>query len=624
MEMSAVSDPQVALGVDTLQHDTSHASTVESFFLQGTGNSSSELEDKVVSSERATFGKRNKTSKYAIQSVKNAYSVQNTLEVCKQLQSHTNLSGDNVQGGGAIDNTFSVVDTLLGDAVVCGYMELFAQRTFCSENLAFVMAVEMYKAVWTHMEAAATKRIAVAAEEAKLLQKATTGIVAASSDPSSSSTEDVYSTGTNNSTDPSTIESRGSTLSMKSMSTADSSNKSPHTTSSNNLSEEFKRIPIEALGARLSKRICEDAAKIWFMFIDDNGENQISVDHKSLVRLTASVWGPTPPKNVTTNSSAPDLRKIHTIATTDETVKPQRRSSINTLIKLGSSALLLGVAEEDASGKPLENSTNSNEMWTPSPNAFSAGVRLAKKSLEQHVVPGFLNSYEYEIYQKRCNEVSEMLNSNVVTSISMSNNLRFTGMGGVVWPIIPTTSLLDEKDKMRSLQDGSIVYTLDLVLSDRYLFESFLSFLRSRYCPETLLCYRSLQLFRLTYSDWSMAHQGSGSSPSVSEDSPIEQLSWTVAVFFLSHGMPLEVPVKLSATYTRHLSYKLASPAINMFAKVERACYNVIKRDLFPEFSASERGTAGALTERLKGVSKFHQKEKRSLDGNSKSSCFIQ
>ena len=89
--------------------------------------------------------------------------------------------------------------------------------------------------------------------------------------------------------------------------------------------------------------------------------------------------------------------------------------------------------------------------------------------------------------------------------------------------------------------------------------------------------------------------------------------------------MPLEVPVKLSNTYTRHLSYKMASPAINMFAKVERACYEVIRRDLFPEFSASKHGSTSTLNAYMKDMINLHKKEKKGLKKNAaeSSSCVV-
>ena len=611
----------LVLGVDQVQTDTSHASTVESFFLQGAGNHS-ELDPLVAEPELENVKKQ--SSKYAIKSVKQAYSVKSTLDICKKLQAHVQSRGENMQDGGN-EKRFSIVDMLLGDAVVCGYMELFAQRTFCSENLAFIMANEMYKAVWNHMDAAAKKKLKAAEKQEK-------------QDTTKSTTKTEFTT--SQQIPSSNVLPRGSTLSQRSMMTSGSSkspktNQSSNYNSSHNLSTEFKKIPIEELGARLAQKIRADASKIWFKFIDDNGDNQISVDHKSLVHLTARVWGSTPPSNVTSNSSAPDLRQINTLALDEAANEIKRRSSIADLMNLSSPSPNMAEEEEEEEKKKknqqkTETTTtdtiNDTEeaAWLPGPNAFKSGVKLAKKSLENHVVPGFLKSMEFKIYQKRCREVTELLETNTgIGGSSIGEGFRFTGMGGAVWPIVPTTSVLDDVNHVKELEQGSIVYTLDLVLSDRYLFSKFLEYLKSRYCPETLLCYRSLQVFRLTFSDWAMAHQGKGGSPSVDEDSPIEQLSWTVAVFFLSHGMRLEVPVKLSATYTRHLSYKLASPAINMFAKVERACYKVIRKDLFPEFIAHVGVTS--LNEHLKSVSKLHSKERKSQkNGSNGKSCTVQ
>ena len=66
----------LVLGVDQVQTDTSHASTVESFFLQGAGNHS-ELDPLVAQPELENVKKQ--SSKYAIKSVKQAYSVKSTL-----------------------------------------------------------------------------------------------------------------------------------------------------------------------------------------------------------------------------------------------------------------------------------------------------------------------------------------------------------------------------------------------------------------------------------------------------------------------------------------------------------------------------------------------------------------
>ena len=417
-----------------------------------------------------------------------------------------------------------------------------------------------------------------------------------------------------------------------------------------NLSSEFDKIPINQLGPHLVKRICNDAGKIWSLFIDDEGENQISVDHKSLVKLIANVWGPNPPSHVTLKSSRPDLSQIKSIGTNQDTYRLARKSSIAALYNISVYKPLNDVTEEGKEGKVVqhaseftaflgkntENETtedsagdaedeeqgeNSPRKWIPGPQAFEAGIKWAKRSLEHHVVPGFLQSPEWRVYQKRCQEMNDLIKS----SMALSNYpLSFQGTNGNTFPLAPTTTMLDNEKTVKSILNKTIVYNLESVLADRYLFETFLQYLKSRYCPETLLCYRSLQLFRLTYRDWSIAHKGKSGSPNENEDSPIEQLSWTVAVFFLSKGMPLEVPVKLSNTYTRHLSYKMASPAINMFAKVERACYEVIRRDLFPEFSASKHGSTSTLNAYMKDMINLHKKEKKGLKKKAESSgCVV-
>ena len=124
------------------------------------------------------------------------------------------------------------------------------------------------------------------------------------------------------------------------------------------------------------------------------------------------------------------------------------------------------------------------------------------------------------------------------------------------------------------------------------------------------------------FRDWAVEHGGQVSSPDEFNDSPIERLSWTVAIFFLSPGVSLEVPVKLSASYVRHLSYKMANPTINLFSKVERACYGILKRDLYVEFAASEEGRRPVLISYMQSMAKLHKKESRK--GGSKSACAMQ
>ena len=47
---------------------------------------------------------------------------------------------------------------------------------------------------------------------------------------------------------------------------------------------------------------------------------------------------------------------------------------------------------------------------------------------------GFLRSVEYQVYQKRCSEISFMLENGINSALSLGNG-RFTGMGGQIWPM---------------------------------------------------------------------------------------------------------------------------------------------------------------------------------------------
>jgi hypothetical protein len=638
--------PKVVLGTDRtlspLKDEREYSSTVENFFLHSsvtpaTTDATNIIDDQVVTTTSAdsssssfpsTTSSSNKprdssdsNNPYAMQS-SGGYNVSDTLDVCRTLTAHMNM--DAPQQGGEVE-AVKIIDVLLEDPVACGYMELFAKRTFCSENLAFVMAVQMFMDVWVYMNRAAEAKIRHRANAPDGNSSAAAAVVsssAVSEKNAGAPTAGGMGFSSERPTSGSTgLVSRKSDLSVKSMQSDTPSKHSEGTSNNTQLSDDLKRLSVEAMGPRIAKRIISDASKIWFMFIDEKGENQISVDHKSLMSIMASVWGPHPPSSVTVNLSQPDLRKISALVEGESSLRMIRRSSIARLIKIAKDDLPPGIAEDGGGGSGDCGETA--EQWIPGPDSFQAGVVLAKKSLENHVVPNFLASPEFRVYQKRCGEAQVLLDTSRVSSISMSAGpMQFVGLGETEWPIRPTVSLLDDAEQSNKLLNGSIQFTLDVVLSDRYLFERFLTYLKKRYCPETLLCYRSLQLFRLIYCDWANEHGGRVNSPDESSDSPIERLSWTVAMFFLSRGVSLEVPVRLSTTYMRHLSYKMANPTVNLFSKVERACYGILKRDLFVEFAASDVGRSTVLMDYMKGLVKLHKKESR--NGGTKGSCAVQ
>ena len=348
-------DPQVVLGVDSVQKDTAHASTVESFFLQHTSSekifdspwSSTSSVDQIVTStsghDAPHFGSNNnnegksrkktkgKTSKYSIQTIKDTYSVKNTLDVWKQLQAHVASASANMQdGGGGTSTEFIVVDSILSDAVLCGYMEKFAQRTFCSENLAFIMAVQMYKTVWNHMNESASKKLESMEKARRVLGGiggdgngnggggggggggdggggggGSSSVVTSTSDGSATANRrdevNVGDSGATSGREASgetggetggeasvetgyvtqssglrSTESRNSSLSQKSFTTI-SSNLDPSLTSTNmSLRHEYQLMSKQEMILMLTKRIQKDAAKIWFMFVSCNFPKKMS------------------------------------------------------------------------------------------------------------------------------------------------------------------------------------------------------------------------------------------------------------------------------------------------------------------------------------------------------------
>ena len=320
---------------------------------------------------------------------------------------------------------------------------------------------------------------------------------------------------------------------------------------------------------------------------NEKGQNQISVDHKSFINIMASVWARLP-RECDCELVQPDLRKVFSASKNETSAKPLRRSSVARLIANCDANGTSSVAEEGSENNDMQK--KDSPLWIPAADAFDDGLTLAKKSLENHVLPNFLVSPEFRVYKKRCTEAEVLLKSGQASALLLSSGITsFVGLGDKRLPILPTTSLLDDKELSEQLIIGRLVISLDIILSDRYLFQRFFDFLQKRYCPETLLCYRSLQLFRLMFRDWASEHGGKVNSPDESTDSPIERLSWTIAMYFLTHGSDVEVPVHLTKTYYSHLSYRMAKPTVNMFSKVERACYDALKSELLPDFFASRK-----------------------------------
>ena len=217
-----------------------------------------------------------------------------------------------------------------------------------------------------------------------------------------------------------------------------------------NLSNELKDSLLSSIGPMIAKRIISDASKIWFMFLDEK-ENQISVDHKSLMAVMAAVWGPRPPATVTVNLSRPDLRRISKLGERSLSKRLTRMPSVSKLISMGGENTLESnnddsmnknnVDQAECSGVGDDGRQNIN--WIPGPDSFDPAVALAKKSLEHHVVPNFLGSPEFRVYQKRCMETQAIFDKSRIASISMTSGaLRFIGLGDTEWPIIPTVSLL--------------------------------------------------------------------------------------------------------------------------------------------------------------------------------------
>ena len=597
--------PQVVLGTNrplsTEEDERGYSSTVESFFLHSSGSQmkfkkSSQLDDKVAIS--ASVGATGKANKPYLLRQSTGYDMKETLIICQKLSLHANM--DAPRQGGESYESMKAIDLLLDDPIACGYMEQFAKRTFCSENLSFVMAVQMFKDVWMYMNQVAESKLAVLDESR-------------GEESSSEGNHAVFSSARDSDSCEKSFKKRRSDLSHHSTDTG--------STGSTQLSADLKKLSIEEMGPLIVKRIVQDASKIWYMFLDEKGQNQISVDHKSFVSMMAAVWGPNPPKSVTVSQSQPELSKIFSKNSLEAGRKPTRRTSIARLLKSAHVNGTFPVAEEV--GESGDMSGGGRDVWIPDASAFDEGLALAKKSLEKFVLPNFLLSQEFRVYKKRCGEAEELLRKGTASTLMLSSGASsFVGLGGNEWPILPTTSLLDDKELSQQLVQGKLPMSLDNILSDRYLFQKFFDFLQKRYCAETLLCYRSLQLFRLMFRDWAVDHGGKVNSPDEHTDSPIERLSWTVGVYFLSHGSDVEVPINLSKTYYRHLSYRMANPTVNMFSKVEQACYNILKADLLPEFLAKEENTPSALVEHMRGLVKLHKKESQNKDG--KSNCCVQ
>lgn len=114
------------------------------------------------------------------------------------------------------------------------------------------------------------------------------------------------------------------------------------------------------------------------------------------------------------------------------------------------------------------------------------------------------------------------------------------------------------------IQSGSVDFTLDDVLSDKTLYNSFLRYLSHIVSAENLLCYQAIQNFKRKIS-----------SPDKLKQARAYDAAWTIYTFFIAVGSSFEI--SLPPHKKREVMRELATPKVGMFEFVEYTCLSVLK-----------------------------------------------
>jgi hypothetical protein len=167
------------------------------------------------------------------------------------------------------------------------------------------------------------------------------------------------------------------------------------------------------------------------------------------------------------------------------------------------------------------------------------------KTLKRDSIPRYIASDYYRNMQKRLDLVFPLPDAHNLSLALPSRCLSAS------WPVEDIT--------IASLA----AITLPDMLHDRVLYAHFLVYCKKLFSEENLYCARAISIFKCHY-------KGHTKCPPAAED-----MAWTIFRYFVAPKSVYEV--SLSHRRKKEFMQLLANPEINMFQKVEKSVFNVLR-----------------------------------------------
>jgi hypothetical protein len=188
------------------------------------------------------------------------------------------------------------------------------------------------------------------------------------------------------------------------------------------------------------------------------------------------------------------------------------------------------------------------------PEVFEESLIDPLKTMKRDILPRFLRSSFY---------TELLLIQELLQKPPIASELELP---------IPPTSLTFERSEL-ILTDGSYrSFHLNEIVSNRFLYLKFLSYLQECYCSENLICYRLITLFEEKYP---LANAPGSSSSNNPHKHALSKVTWDIYRYFVAEDSPYEISLEYSSR--KAIRLQLAKPFLNCFEKVKKSVYNMLK-----------------------------------------------
>jgi hypothetical protein len=190
------------------------------------------------------------------------------------------------------------------------------------------------------------------------------------------------------------------------------------------------------------------------------------------------------------------------------------------------------------------------------PEVFEESLIDPLKTMKRDIMPRFLRSSFYTELLL----VQELLQKQPIAS-----ELELP---------IPPTSLTFERSELIGPHGEHRTFQLNEIVSNRFLYLKFLSYLQECYCSENLICYRLITLFEEKYPLANANSSGSRSSDNENKHA-LSKIAWDIYRYFVAEDSPYEVSLEYSSR--KAIRLQLAKPSLTCFEKVKKSVYNMLK-----------------------------------------------